>query len=878
MVSEIVYYDSNYNYINPVRHFKANDPYYYEVDNIPIKQLEESKNFLKDQVDGILKDRANFKVAIDRSGFTELQPFVTGVDRKARVRPGRYTARVNDAYNIQPLQFITQVFGFSNTDEAGDVADLNTYRVETINGATVSAALATFQQGVNGNALNMNGLAERTFTYPIPNQDGLPPPGATTSELNATSISEYIDLRLINRSPGSRPLLPNFIGRLYLDGVNAGTSLQTMRSISNVYVAGASPDAGQSNQLESDFIKRWRGAIRTSIVDVSGELSITVPDFNETDFYYVDEGGNQQQLTANQRIDLLFIYSKAIDQSETTLSDRDAGGTNRVIRKPTLGILKGAGIGVSRKVAGVSDPNAETNLKNLNNVPIMLAHPGDETSPNTGFETSTAGVIRGSFPSPDDLLNLAPVLSENLESNSIALIGQSILPVAYIRVTNAGGVVDILEDNDVIDIRPFFRTTELAYNERAGIAAATPQVSISNPVVTEAALEKTRKEVYGTLKTRIDNLDIPEESPSRVVGAGTICGGMRYGPEGALFRQAAPNILGGQLQTASWSEMADAAETFFNYLPGSITFDPAWDIAPWALTRTPDPGRRPADHIHVCWPMIAESTNPSKYYLPPFNRAVPMATYTNVSELQGGVTAEQFPGLHTFGVKRTWFDATDGLTGDFKSLRQNVFISYVRKVIRINRNNVPWMSDYSVNASLLNCIPLSSANDTGMNRAGRSANASHIWVNKARDYFVINVAWVSDDFNRRTHDMDFNKENAEGIPWANRNRVEQLAGFALPEIPIPTPGDFQQYPVQGRSMPGQQAGQGNTVLNLVNASLTPGTGLNNQQTNINYFTDVTPILYPSVQYEIIGHSNNITSRSPRGNDLIQGRTPEIELI
>ena len=61
MTSEINYYDSNYNYISPVRHFKSNDPYYYEVDNIPIKQLEESKNFLKDQVDGILRDRANFK-------------------------------------------------------------------------------------------------------------------------------------------------------------------------------------------------------------------------------------------------------------------------------------------------------------------------------------------------------------------------------------------------------------------------------------------------------------------------------------------------------------------------------------------------------------------------------------------------------------------------------------------------------------------------------------------------------------------------------------------------------------------------------------------------------------------------------------------------
>ena len=875
MVSEIVYYDSNYNYINPVRHFKANDPYYYEVDNIPIKQLEESKNFLKDQVDGILKDRANFKIEVDRSHFTELQPFVTGVDRKVRVKPGRYTARVNDAYSVTPIQFIAQVAGFSNTTEGNAVAPVNTYQVEKMRGAGVSAALETFQAGLTGAALNMNGLAERTFTYPIPDEDGIDPAGGEQF-LNATSIGDYINLRSVQPAVGyggsrGNPTLPNIIGDLYSGG---NLSSERMQNIRNVYTPGATIDATQSGRLESSFIKRWRGAIRTSIVDVSGELSVTVPDFNEGDFYYDDENGNRQQLAANQRIDLVFIYSKAIDQSETTLPERGTGNVNRVIRKPVLGILKGAGIGVNKNP--VVGEDSVTDLNSLNGTPIMLAHPGDENSPNTGFETSTAGIIRGSFPSPDDLLNLAPVLSENLESDSIALIGQSILPVAYIRVTNAGGTVDIIEENDVIDIRPFFRTTELAYNERAGIAAATPQVSISNPVVTESALDKVRREVYADLKSRIDNLDIPEESPSRVVGAGTICGGMRYGPEGALFRQAAPNILGGQLQTTNWNDLADAAETFFNYLPGSITFNPAWDIAPWALTKTPNPGQRPADHIHVCWPMIAESTNPSKYYLPPWNRSVGMGTYTNVNLLQGEVAAELFPALHTFGVKRTWYDATDGLTGDYKSLRQNVFISYVRKVIRINRNNVPWMTDYSVNASLLNCIPLSSANDTGNKRSGRSANASHVWVNKARDYFVINVAWVSDDYNRRTHDMDFG--DPEGIPWANRNSVEELAGFALPEIPIPNPGDFQQYTVQARSMPGQQSGQGNTVLSLVNRNANGGTGLNNELTNINYFTDVTPILYPSVQYEIIGHSDRITSRSPRGNSLINGRTPEIELV
>ena len=890
MTCELNYFTSNYNFINPVRHFKANDPYYYEVDNIPIKQLEENSNFLKDQVDGILADKAteNDQPKMDRSGFTELQPFVRGSDRKVRVRCGRYTARINDAYTIDPLQFITQVV---NTGYAivgpGDANGLTPrFDVETIEGQGVSAALNTFQSGVNGAALNMNGLAERSFTFPIPTQKGRPVTGNSAQEntLNAKTVAEYLQARLsIGNGQESSPLLPNFIGQLYLD--STPETQQRLTLIQAIFVAGADPDASQSNKTESNFIKRWRGAIRTSIVDVSGELSVTVPDFDSQDFFYINEDGDKKLLGATQRIDLVFIYSKAIDQNETTIAQTDSAGINKVITRPTLGILKGAGVGISRRETGASTDNVD--LQSLNNIPIMLAHPGDEQGTTTGFHSSSAGVIRGSFPSPDDLMNLAPALSEGLESDSIALIGQSILPVAYVRVSNSGGVADILEENDIIDIRPFFRTTELAYNERAGIAAATPQVSIANPVVTEAYVEKFRREVYGDLRERIDAIPIPPATPSRVVGMGTVCGGIQYGPEGALFRQAAPNLLGRPLEEVSWAEMADAAENFFNYLPGTITFDPNWDPAPWSLTKSPNPGDQPADCIHVSWPIATESTNSSKYYLPPFNKRLTDLNSTNstIEGLKTSQTSENFPGLHGFGVKRPWFDATDGLGGNGLYLRQNVVVTFVRKVIRINRDNVPWMTDYTVNAQLLNCIPLSSGNDTGQKRQGRAAGSSNIWINKSRDYFVINVAWVSDDFNRRTHDQDFNRTDAEGLPWANRSDVNQLAGFALPEIAIPFPGDFQQYGVTQRSLPGQNSpnignqSQGQRVLNKVNEEVVAGgTGLSDKTTEASYFTDVTPVLYPTVQYEIIGHSNDMTSRSPRGGALVQGATPTIELI
>ena len=43
-------YPSQYKFTQPLRYYKANDPYYYEVDNLPIRQLEENILWLKDQL------------------------------------------------------------------------------------------------------------------------------------------------------------------------------------------------------------------------------------------------------------------------------------------------------------------------------------------------------------------------------------------------------------------------------------------------------------------------------------------------------------------------------------------------------------------------------------------------------------------------------------------------------------------------------------------------------------------------------------------------------------------------------------------------------------------------------------------------------------
>ena len=317
MANEIRYYDTPFTFVSPIRHFKANDPYYYEVDNIPIKQLEESQKFLKDQVDGIITRQNNKKeIEIDRSNFSELKPFAVGTDRKVRVKPGKYTSRINNAYDITPLQVVTQIAGFSNgVVNAGSpseaVSDLNTWRVDTNVGTYAESVLQEFQDGLYGDALNMNGLAERAFVFPFDDEDGISY-GQNPDLLNVSTpgYSEYDS----DLGPDDRPLYPNYIGAILKH--NTPETTRDLTLIKNVYTPGEVPFGGQQGRIESEFIKRWRGAIRTSVVDVAEELEITVPDFDLGDFFYIDSNGNQQPLNANQRIDLLTTRARIYASSD----------------------------------------------------------------------------------------------------------------------------------------------------------------------------------------------------------------------------------------------------------------------------------------------------------------------------------------------------------------------------------------------------------------------------------------------------------------------------------------------------------------------------------------------------------------------------------
>ena len=123
----------------------------------------------------------------------------------------------------------------------------------------------------------------------------------------------------------------------------------------------------------------------------------------------------------------------------------------------------------------------------------------DQLSSHSPFSVTTGA----SFPSPDDLLNLAPLLSQDAVDSSLQTIGQSVLPIAYVIVKKDSPV--ILQE-DIIDIRPFLRTAELTYNERAGVAAANPPLSLANPATGKYELYNSIQGIRDYLMTYIAQL------------------------------------------------------------------------------------------------------------------------------------------------------------------------------------------------------------------------------------------------------------------------------------------------------------------------------------------------------------------------------------
>lgn len=712
-MADLRFTESNYRFHSPIRLFQANDPYYFEVDNIPLKQLQENDLWLKDQL-----TRGAKLTNVSRADFDELRPYATEVDNKIKVRPGRYSARVNDIDTSTRLQSITRLAGalFNET---------NSWLFAFYNSRTLTDSIDKITSVSPNDAMFMNGMAERAFTYPAKDP-----------------YNPFIDYRTAPISWD--PIIPVQDVLLW-----AKSNDTNEFAFSNWHYWSAAVGMAPDTQANSLFVKYWRGITRMSIVDVASELEVAIPEFNINDFDYIDENGDRQQRTdAEVRIDLVFIYSKPIDASAVKIIDPKASNGYRKITKPELGIVRGAGVILNKSVPAnnaltIGQQNS-SGVDEDGNLQILASVADAENSTN-GFEGSS---IHGSFPSPDDLLNIAPLISETLEATDPLLIGQTILPVAYVVVRknqqrNADGV-QVINNTDLIDIRPFFRTAELTYNERAGIAASLPQISISNPVVSKLELKYETRRIVDDYSSKINALTTQGfQTFPRTVGAGYILGGSRFGVEGAIQHFYAETVD----PAANQARLNQLLRSRYGYHPNLLIPElPDWDVADWVFANGLTlAGSYPNDYINT----YTRQGIDHQY-----------SCYGN-KEL-----TERLKRLGTENLYGAQYD-------------NFVNIHFVKKTIRLDKANIQWMQDYIVNVNLLNCVPLTCRTVGG--HVFQYAGAADIWVEKKQNEFTIYCAWVANDpFQGADTSEEVTLAGAQNFKLPINNRdTARFAGFTV---------------------------------------------------------------------------------------------------
>ena len=112
----------------------------------------------------------------------------------------------------------------------------------------------------------------------------------------------------------------------------------------------------------------------------------------------------------------------------------------------------------------------------------------------------------------------------------------------------------------------------------------------------------------------------------------------------------------------------------------------------------------------------------------------------------------------------------------------------VKKRIYLNKGAVPWLNDYQVDVQFWNCSPLSDLSLYGQpyNYLGSDYNQteatnerprgaiSHVWVEKASDYFTIYVA-----FPGHKDLLIANKQGNTGLGYINAERIKPYGNFVV---------------------------------------------------------------------------------------------------
>ena len=789
-------FQSNFIFTAPVRKFKANDPYYWEVDNIPLSQLEENCLYLRDAVDALQEQggeeaftvgggggggnsgggvgagrTSNAQGSVTRSSILDLKPTVAG--SVVSVAPGRFTARVNDAATL--TEALSRPVLNADAEYLGQGTNWMMW-----NQVALKASIDKIVSVAAGDSLRLNGLFGYLSNYSVDNV-GLG---------NYASIGNTVTdtLMAANTAWTGFPLITT--GKVY-------------HMLNNIFRNTAN-NMTYNQPLAELFTERWRGVTRTAVVDVPTTLTVTVPEYNANDYFKVAADGTKSTLGGDtQRIDLIFLYTKPIDQGSTKII---SGGAVETTTVPKLGILLGAGLGLDFS----TNTNGEyaTIIRNSDSTTeadaYMLASKADIANTTGGILLSDGTTLNGSFPAPDDILNLAPLLANDINSTDLRLVGQSILPIAYVAVTaaQAGNI----PTSHLIDIRPLWRTAELTYNERAGIAGAMPALSLANPAVgkraVDAFINKAVTNALGTA-TRVDAKAGP--IVPRALGGGYVWGGKRYGPEGA--------ITAAMQDGGNWFSNGVYGMSY-NQLPDS----PDWDWATWTqyLDGTKDgAGLHKNDWINFKYTVNRSSDDDS-----------------TLDFQEPGATTDSSIFTNSFGT-----DMGKGATQSDTGEPSPLMMYWVKKRFWITLPT--GFSNYCVKTSLVNCVSLAQGGlGRNSNREFESGGTQGVWVTKGAGWFEINVSWVGPD-----------PYQGAGEHWDGWS-TDSTKGASFPSSDRDTT-KFRSWAVQhpGLSVTGVAAGNAtNTMDGIASTGYVPA---NNANPEIKV-DSIGVCTYPTISFEVLG--------------------------
>ena len=375
-----------------VRFYLPADPYYYQVDNLPLEDLLSNDVRLQAQIDEI--NSAGIGNTVGRDGFTELQPFIdTGLPGTVSVRPGNFIGRAQ------------------RTNGGGLYGSVDIHRMD-------------------------NGI---------------------------------------------------------WDNNNPPTTFGTGDNPTGTYSVGnpSNNRAGAGNGVGRTASFNFKGA----------SVSIDGFDFNAFE--------NEDAVTPPLgRIDLIGITTMNGAMDDPYLpGNTEVPGVLTGDGLPRLAVVKGAGIttannGVRQVVVGEKYITVGKAQNNINDFGRNL---DGDIVPNPEF---------GTVPSPDDVVNVnfardlmangefTQLLNQWADSNKNA---NFFLPIAYVYVPQSHVEGNPIPEQYLKDIRPFFRTAELAIAERQAIAASLSP-SINNPFTTVEHSKGILAPVADDLQSQITNL------------------------------------------------------------------------------------------------------------------------------------------------------------------------------------------------------------------------------------------------------------------------------------------------------------------------------------------------------------------------------------